>query len=115
AVTLLPLGAGKPLEQDMEQAVVQGPITVQTAGSRQNETARAELANNERLDNGGKSKSAEPAQEQVSMPEPVESPALRLVAIGDSLTQGVGDRTGSGGYVNIVQDGLRQRESMDVH
>ncbi|WP_173918427.1 SGNH/GDSL hydrolase family protein [Halobacillus sp. Marseille-Q1614] len=33
---------------------------------------------------------------------------LKIVAIGDSLTQGVGDRTENGGYVGILEDNFNQ-------
>ncbi|MGM8211489.1 SGNH/GDSL hydrolase family protein [Virgibacillus sp. W0430] len=36
----------------------------------------------------------------------------KIVAIGDSLTQGVGDRTGKGGYVGILDRSLNETESI---
>ncbi|WP_028784258.1 SGNH/GDSL hydrolase family protein [Thalassobacillus devorans] len=35
---------------------------------------------------------------------------LKIVAIGDSLTQGVGDDTGNGGYVGILEENLQNAE-----
>ncbi|ASN03981.1 SGNH/GDSL hydrolase family protein [Virgibacillus necropolis] len=38
----------------------------------------------------------------------------RVVAIGDSLTQGVGDETGDGGYVGMLEDALNSTEETIV-
>lgn len=35
-----------------------------------------------------------------------------VVAIGDSLTQGVGDETGNGGYVGMLEDALNSEETI---
>lgn len=40
---------------------------------------------------------------------------VNIVAIGDSLTQGVGDETGNGGYVGILQERLNNAENPTVH
>lgn len=40
---------------------------------------------------------------------------LKIVAIGDSLTEGVGDETGNGGYVGILTDTINQdRDLIDT-
>lgn len=39
---------------------------------------------------------------------------VNIVAIGDSLTQGVGDETGNGGYVGILQERLNNAENPTV-
>ncbi|ASK64316.1 hypothetical protein CFK37_07405 [Virgibacillus phasianinus] len=38
----------------------------------------------------------------------------RVVAIGDSLTQGVGDETGNGGYVGMLEDALNSTDETVV-
>lgn len=44
-----------------------------------------------------------------------ERPSLTYVAIGDSLTQGVGDVTGQGGFVPLLANHLSQNGRIDVH
>lgn len=41
-------------------------------------------------------------------------PTLTYVAIGDSLTQGVGDRTGQGGFVGLLAQSLDQDKTISV-
>ncbi|UOR11074.1 SGNH/GDSL hydrolase family protein [Halobacillus amylolyticus] len=38
---------------------------------------------------------------------------LKIVAIGDSLTQGVGDRTDNGGYVGILEETINSNEDSE--
>lgn len=51
---------------------------------------------------------------KVSQPKPQKKKQIKLVALGDSLTQGVGDKTDNGGYVGIIQKDLTQHQSLKV-
>lgn len=50
-------------------------------------------------------------KEKVQDPKPIEKQDLKITAIGDSLTLGVGDQTGKG-YVGMVADQLKQEDSV---
>lgn len=43
-----------------------------------------------------------------------EKELLNFVALGDSLTEGVGDTTASGGYVPLLKQGISEETSVDV-
>ncbi|WP_237218865.1 GDSL-type esterase/lipase family protein, partial [Rothia nasimurium] len=43
-----------------------------------------------------------------------ERPILHYIAIGDSLTEGVGDTTGQGGFVPLLAQDLANQLSVDV-
>jgi lysophospholipase L1-like esterase len=55
-----------------------------------------------------------PKTTKVSQPKPKKKKQIKLVALGDSLTQGVGDKTDNGGYVGIIQKDLTQHQSLKV-
>lgn len=44
----------------------------------------------------------------------VKKQHLSLVALGDSLTQGVGDPTAEGGYVNLIKERLQKKQDVSV-
>lgn len=46
--------------------------------------------------------------------EQIESKELNLVAIGDSLTEGIGDSTGRGGYVPLVAELLESKDEIET-
>ncbi|WP_164931527.1 GDSL-type esterase/lipase family protein [Longirhabdus pacifica] len=45
--------------------------------------------------------------------EIVEPGTIRLIAIGDSITNGFGDESGNGGYASIVRDALKEEEDIE--
>ncbi|MCP9327850.1 SGNH/GDSL hydrolase family protein [Liquorilactobacillus satsumensis] len=44
----------------------------------------------------------------------VKKQQLKLVAVGDSLTQGVGDPTATGGYVSLIKQKLQAKQNIQV-
>lgn len=61
--------------------------------------------------------SAQPTSEKVTRSQrqkPQKKKHIKLVALGDSLTQGVGDKTENGGYVGIIQKKLAQQQALKV-
>lgn len=49
-----------------------------------------------------------------SSSEQIKTKELNLVAIGDSLTEGIGDSTGRGGYVPLVAELLESKDEIET-
>lgn len=52
-------------------------------------------------------------EEETTEEETLSQRSIELVALGDSLTEGVGDSTNRGGYVPLVSESLREHEQIN--
>lgn len=53
-------------------------------------------------------------KDKESSSEQIKTKELNLVAIGDSLTEGIGDSTGRGGYVPLVAELLESKDEIET-
>ncbi|MFT8476654.1 MAG: SGNH/GDSL hydrolase family protein [Liquorilactobacillus sp.] len=54
------------------------------------------------------------SSKQAASKQTKQKKKIRLVALGDSLTQGVGDTTNKGGYVHLIQEKLKKNNKLSV-
>ncbi|MFT8824415.1 MAG: SGNH/GDSL hydrolase family protein [Liquorilactobacillus mali] len=59
-------------------------------------------------------KAADSSSKQVARKQTKQKKNIKLVALGDSLTQGVGDSTNKGGYVHLIQEKLKKNNKLNV-
>lgn len=54
------------------------------------------------------------SSKQAASKQTKQKKKIRLVALGDSLTQGVGDTTNKGGYIHLIQEKLKKNNKLSV-